>query len=67
MIDLPIVERESVPFNQLNYINRDDSSSYWSLKEEYLMKKIRIGSGAGYAGDRIEPAMELIQKEIWIT
>ncbi|MEI2472618.1 acyclic terpene utilization AtuA family protein [Peribacillus frigoritolerans] len=26
------------------------------------MKKIRIGSGAGYAGDRIEPAMELIQK-----
>ena len=26
------------------------------------MKKIRIGSGAGYAGDRIEPAMELIEK-----
>lgn len=25
------------------------------------MKKIRIGSGAGYAGDRIEPAVELAQ------
>jgi len=26
------------------------------------MKKIRIGSGAGYAGDRIEPAAELAEK-----
>ncbi|MWN05012.1 acyclic terpene utilization AtuA family protein [Gilliamella sp. Pas-s95] len=26
------------------------------------MKKIRIGCGAGYAGDRIEPAVELAQK-----
>ena len=26
------------------------------------MKTIRIGSGAGYAGDRIEPAVELIEK-----
>ncbi len=26
------------------------------------MKKIRIGSGAGYAGDRIEPAVELAQQ-----
>lgn len=26
------------------------------------MKKIRIGSGAGYAGDRIEPAIELMKK-----
>ncbi|AKA71631.1 acyclic terpene utilization AtuA family protein [Clostridium scatologenes] len=26
------------------------------------MKKIRIGSGAGYAGDRIEPAVELMKK-----
>lgn len=26
------------------------------------MKKIRIGAGAGYAGDRIEPAVELMQK-----
>ncbi|MDU2064011.1 MAG: acyclic terpene utilization AtuA family protein [Sporomusaceae bacterium] len=26
------------------------------------MKKIRIGSGAGYAGDRIEPAVEVAQK-----
>lgn len=25
------------------------------------MKKIRIGSGAGYAGDRLEPALELMQ------
>lgn len=25
------------------------------------MKKIRIGSGAGYAGDRIEPALDLIK------
>ena len=24
------------------------------------MKTIRIGSGAGYAGDRIEPALDLI-------
>lgn len=26
------------------------------------MRKIRIGSGAGYAGDRIEPAIELMEK-----
>lgn len=26
------------------------------------MKKVRIGSGAGYSGDRIEPAVELAQK-----
>ncbi|MHC5225481.1 acyclic terpene utilization AtuA family protein [Ignatzschineria sp. LJL83] len=26
------------------------------------MKKIRIGCGAGYAGDRIEPAIELVKK-----
>ena len=26
------------------------------------MKTIRIGSGAGYAGDRLEPSLELIQK-----
>lgn len=26
------------------------------------MKKIRIGSGAGYGGDRIEPALELMQR-----
>lgn len=26
------------------------------------MKRIRIGSGAGYAGDRIEPAVELMEK-----
>lgn len=26
------------------------------------MKKIRIGSGAGYSGDRVEPALELAQK-----
>ncbi|MBP2628562.1 MAG: hypothetical protein H6Q68_3273 [Firmicutes bacterium] len=26
------------------------------------MKKIRIGSGAGYSGDRIEPAIELVEK-----
>ena len=26
------------------------------------MKKIRIGSGAGYSGDRIEPAVELVKK-----
>lgn len=26
------------------------------------MKKIRIGSGAGYAGDRIEPALKLLEK-----
>lgn len=24
------------------------------------MKKVRIGSGAGYAGDRIEPAVDLM-------
>ncbi|MGX9134869.1 acyclic terpene utilization AtuA family protein [Rummeliibacillus sp. JY-2-4R] len=27
-----------------------------------MKKRIRIGSGAGYAGDRIEPALELIEK-----
>lgn len=27
-----------------------------------MKKKIRIGSGAGYSGDRIEPALELAQK-----
>ena len=26
------------------------------------MKTIRIGSGAGYGGDRLEPALELIEK-----
>ena len=26
------------------------------------MKQIRIGSGAGYAGDRIEPAIDLIRR-----
>ena len=26
------------------------------------MKTIRIGSGAGYAGDRLEPSLELIDK-----
>ena len=26
------------------------------------MRCIRIGSGAGYAGDRLEPALELIEK-----
>lgn len=26
------------------------------------MKRIRIGSGAGYAGDRLEPALELLEK-----
>src|SRR5437763_7406210 len=26
------------------------------------MRKIRIGSGAGYAGDRIEPAVELAER-----
>ncbi|AIF52642.1 acyclic terpene utilization AtuA family protein [Pelosinus sp. UFO1] len=26
------------------------------------MEKIRIGSGAGYSGDRIEPAVELVEK-----
>lgn len=26
------------------------------------MKKLRIGSGAGYAGDRLEPAIELMEK-----
>ena len=26
------------------------------------MKSIRIGSGAGYAGDRLEPSLELIEK-----
>lgn len=26
------------------------------------MKKVRIGSGAGYGGDRIEPAIDLIQR-----
>src|SRR6202012_4516287 len=27
-----------------------------------LMRTIRIGSGAGYSGDRIEPAVELAEK-----
>ncbi|MBG0763390.1 MAG: DUF1446 domain-containing protein [Tissierellales bacterium] len=26
------------------------------------MKKVRIGSGAGYGGDRLEPALELLEK-----
>ena len=26
------------------------------------MKRIRIGGGAGYSGDRIEPAVELAEK-----
>lgn len=27
-----------------------------------MMKKIRIGSGAGYSGDRLEPALEVMEK-----
>src|SRR4029077_19433907 len=27
-----------------------------------MMRTIRIGSGAGYSGDRIEPALELAEK-----
>src|ERR1700732_860990 len=27
-----------------------------------MMRSIRIGSGAGYSGDRIEPAIELAEK-----
>src|SRR3954470_3162511 len=30
--------------------------------EEPSMRTIRIGSGAGYSGDRIEPAVELAEK-----
>ena len=26
------------------------------------MKTVRIGSGAGYSGDRVDPAVELVQK-----
>ena len=26
------------------------------------MKKVRIGGGAGYAGDRIDPAIKLIEE-----
>jgi hypothetical protein len=29
---------------------------------EFSMKRIRIGAGAGYSGDRIEPAVELAEK-----
>src|SRR5439155_18144623 len=29
---------------------------------ENIMKHIRIGAGAGYSGDRIEPAVELAEK-----
>jgi hypothetical protein len=32
------------------------------LKRKEVMKKVRIGSGAGYSGDRIEPAVELAEK-----
>lgn len=32
------------------------------MKGDGSMRKIRIGSGAGYAGDRIEPAVELAEK-----
>ncbi len=31
-------------------------------EEDIHMKKIRIGSGAGYGGDRIEPAIDIIEK-----
>jgi hypothetical protein len=27
-----------------------------------MMRTIRIGSGAGYSGDRVEPALELAEK-----
>src|SRR3954468_4269371 len=32
------------------------------LRAELPMRQIRIGSGAGYSGDRIEPAVELAEK-----
>ena len=28
---------------------------------EYIMKSIKIGSGAGYSGDRLQPALDIIQ------
>ncbi len=28
----------------------------------FTMRKIRIGSGAGYSGDRLEPALEVMEK-----
>ena len=33
-----------------------------NVDEVKRMKKVRIGSGAGYSGDRIEPAVELAEK-----
>ncbi len=30
------------------------------------MRKIRIGSGAGYSGDRLEPALEVMEKVMLI-
>jgi hypothetical protein len=32
------------------------------MSESNTMTRIRIGAGAGFAGDRIEPAVELIEK-----
>jgi hypothetical protein len=34
---------------------------------ETFMKRIRIGAGAGFAGDRIEPAVELVERARWIS
>lgn len=32
------------------------------MKKEFTLESIRIGSGAGFSGDRIEPAVELAEK-----
>src|SRR3954470_19442245 len=37
-------------------------NAHLATNREYLVKTIRIGAGAGFSGDRIEPAVEVAEE-----
>ncbi len=39
-----------------------ETGTYQSYAERAAMKTIRLGCGAGFSGNRIEPAIELAEK-----
>jgi hypothetical protein len=46
----------------MGHNDRDDDCGTLNRLDTYMMKKIRIGCGAGFSGDRIEPAVILAEK-----
>src|SRR3982751_4768975 len=46
----------------MGYNDRDDYCSTLNRFHTYMKQKIRIGCGAGFSGDRIEPAVILAEK-----